>query len=121
MKSRAKVHIGLAIALGAIFLFVNDGCQIALGVVIVILIMSALILYFNERFSKPAWKRLVNIANGIEVGDTAFSLGLFGLGIALLKAQRLWLGSVFLLISFFVLGWGIGKNFTRFRSTKTKS
>lgn len=121
MKSRAKVHIGLAIALGAISLFVNGGCQIALAVVIVILIMSSLVLRFNERFSKRAWKRLVNIANGIEVGDTAFSLGLFGLGIALLRAQRLWLGSIFLLISAIVLGRGIGKNLTRIREAKAKS
>lgn len=106
MKSRAKVDLGLAAALGALLPLLDTGYRISLIVVIAILVAAASILLCHDRFSTALWKRLVKIANDIEIGYIALAVVLYGPGIAFLQNQWLLPGVIFLLASAFFIGWG---------------
>ena len=106
IKSRAKVDLGLAAALGALLPILDIGYRISLIVVIAILVIAALILLRHDRFSTALGKRLVKIAHDIDVGYVALAVVLFGLGIAFLQSQWWLLGVIFLLPSAFFIGWG---------------
>ena len=110
MKSRAGVHIGLAAALCGILPSLKSGYLIALIVVIVILVLSALVLYLHDRVSCAFWQRLVRIADDMDVGYTASGFGFVGVGLSLIKPGWWPLGIILVLIGAFLLGAGIGTN-----------
>jgi hypothetical protein len=110
MKSRAGVHIGLAAALCGILPSLKGGYLIALIVVIVILGLSALILYLHDRVSCAFWQRLVRIADDMGIGHTASGFGFVGVGLSLIKPGWWLLGIMLALTGAFLLGAGVGTN-----------
>jgi Na+/proline symporter len=83
---------------------------IILIAMIVILALSALILYLHDRVSWKFWQRLVQIADTIGINYMASSFGFVGAGVSLLKYGWLALGIVLLVIGALLLGAGIGAN-----------
>jgi hypothetical protein len=107
IKSRAGVDLGLALALSALLPSLDNGYQIALIVVMAILVAAGLILLCHNRFSTALWRRLVKIANDIDIGYTAIAFGLYGPGLVFLQHQWWLPGVSFLLAGAFLNGWGI--------------
>jgi hypothetical protein len=82
---------------------------------IAVLWFSAIILIFPDRSSSHVWKKLVAIAERIDVRLAAVGLGLFGTGLGILVpalstlAAWVWLGITMILIGGFFIGGQIGK------------
>jgi len=115
MKSKAGVHIGLAVALCGMLPSIQDGYLIALYVIIAILSLSALILCLHDRVSWKFWQRLVRIADSIGIGYTASGFGFAGVGLSLIKPGWLPLGIILLVIGALLIGCGIGANLLELR------
>jgi hypothetical protein len=82
---------------------------------IAVLWLSAIILIFHDKSSSHVWKRLVAIAEHIDVELAAVGLGLFstGLGIFVPALSTLsawmWIGIIMILLGGFFIGGQIGK------------
>jgi hypothetical protein len=82
---------------------------------IAVLWLSAIVLIFHDKSSSRVWKRLVTIAEHIEVEYAAVGLGLFSTGLSILLAALpdmsawIWLGIIMILLGGFFIGGQIGK------------
>jgi len=76
---------------------------------IVVLLLSALILVFHNRFSSRIWKWLVDRANSIEIEYAAAGLGLCSTGLSLFQPGWIYLGIAILLLGAFLIGSQIRK------------
>lgn len=82
---------------------------------IAVLWLSAIVLIFHDKSSNRIWKRLVTIAESLDVELAAVGVGLFstGLGIFVPALSNLsawvWVGIVMILLGGFFIGGQIGK------------
>lgn len=82
---------------------------------IAVLWLSAIVLVFHDKSSSRVWKRLVTIAEHIELEYAAVGLGLFSTGLSIVLAALpdmaawIWLGIIMLLLGGFFIGGQIGK------------
>jgi hypothetical protein len=82
---------------------------------IAVLWLSAIILILHDRSSSRVWKRLVTIAEHIEVEYATAGVGLFSTGLSILLfalpdlSGWLWLGIIMMLFGGFFIGGQIGK------------
>ena len=87
---------------------------------IVVLLLSAIILIFHDRFSLSIWKWLVARAKSIEVEYAAVGLGLASTGLSLLRPQWIWLGIFMLLLGGYFIGSQIGKGINMMIKSKKR-
>lgn len=79
---------------------------------VAVLWSSAMILVLHDKSSSRVWRRLVRIAEGIEVEYAAAGLGLVSTGVAVFQSGVtgwMWLGIVMMLLGALLIGGQIGK------------
>ena len=82
---------------------------------IAVLWLSAIVLIFHDKSSSRVWKRLVAIAESLEVELAAVGLGLFSTGLGILVpalatlSAWMWIGIIMILLGGFFIGGQIGK------------
>lgn len=82
---------------------------------IAVLWLSAIVLMFHDRSSSHIWKRIVGIAEHIDVELAAVGVGLFGTGLGILVSALptlsawIWIGIIMVLLGGFFVGRQIGK------------
>jgi len=85
---------------------------------IVLLFISALILFFHDRFSSAKWNWLVAKAGTIEVEYALSGIGLSSTGISLIQYHWVWMGIIILIIGAYFIGSQIGKGISMMTNPK---
>ena len=94
---------------------------------IAVLWLSAIVLVFHDKSSSRVWKRLVKIAEHIEVEYAAVGLGLFSTGLSIVLAALpdmsawIWLGIIMILLGGYFIGGQIGKGIMKMITYKKGS
>lgn len=86
---------------------------------IAVLWLSAIVLIFHDKSSSHVWKRLVAIAEHVDVELAAVGLGLFSTGLGILVpalstlSAWIWVAIIMILLGGFFIGGQIGKGIGR--------
>lgn len=112
---KARVLMGLSLALIGYIFLVDGAYQILIIIVAGLMALLALTLLLKEKFPPSLNKHLIDISENLDVGWLALGLGFFGVGIKCFQVQNqfrseplVWLGIIFILICALCIGNTIG-------------